>query len=188
MREGERYADTVPDTLDLVERGELALHGMCNTVDPDNEALMYFEVHFCHRPPLMRHRGCDFDCTPKFAEAITEMRVMCGSDKYTDIETQMLDFLVSCISPDDRLILPCFHFRTGMLPISGKLGELLASEEVKNERLNEGRHSFCEGCTVYCYMRASLFRKVDRYFLPTLLSAAKYAYEYYRTQSPAKSI
>ena len=37
--EGERYSDTVPDTLDLAARGELALHGICNTVDPDNEAL-----------------------------------------------------------------------------------------------------------------------------------------------------
>ncbi len=103
-REGERYADTVPDTLDLVERGELALHGMCNTVDPDNEALMFTEVHFCHRPPMMRHRGGDWDCTPKFAEAIPQMRVMCGSDKYTEIEAQMLDYLVSSISPDDGLL------------------------------------------------------------------------------------
>ena len=60
-REGERYADTVPDTLDLVERGELALHGMCNTVDPDNEALMFSEVHFCHHPPTgaKRLHRCD---------------------------------------------------------------------------------------------------------------------------------
>ena len=104
MPEKERYSDTIPDTLDLAERGELALHGMCNTVDPDNEALMFFEVHFCHRPPMMRHRGCDWDCTPKFAEAIPQMRCMCGSDKYTDIEAQMLDYLVSCISPDDGLL------------------------------------------------------------------------------------
>ena len=104
MPEKERYTDTIPDTLDLAERGELALHGMCNTVDPDNEALMFFEVHFCHRPPMMRHRGGDWDCTPKFAEAIPQMRCMCGSDKYTDIEAQMLDYLLSCISPDDGLL------------------------------------------------------------------------------------
>ncbi len=78
MREGERYADTVTDTLDLVERGEVTLHGMCNTVDPDNEALVFFEVHFCHRPPMMRHRGGDFHCTARFAEAIPQLRVMYG--------------------------------------------------------------------------------------------------------------
>ncbi|NQU11515.1 hypothetical protein HQ590_12035 [bacterium] len=102
-REGERYADTVPDTLDLVERGELALQGMCNTLDPDNDALMWFEVHFCHRPPMLRHRGGDWDCTPKFAEAIPQLRVMCGSDRGADLEAQMLDYLLRCISPADGL-------------------------------------------------------------------------------------
>jgi hypothetical protein len=101
--EGERYTDTVPDTLDLAERAELALHGMCNTVDPDNEALVFFEVHFCHRPPMMRHRGGDWECNPEFAEAIPHMRLMCGSDKYTEIEAQMLNYLVDCVSPDDGL-------------------------------------------------------------------------------------
>ncbi len=84
------------------------------------------------------------------------------------------------ISPDDCLILPCFHFRTIALPIKGKLGGLLLSPEIKKERLAEGTHTFCEGCTVYCYMRASLFRKFDRYFLPSILSAGKYLWEYYR--------
>ena len=27
-REGERYADTVPDTLDLAERARLGIHGL----------------------------------------------------------------------------------------------------------------------------------------------------------------
>lgn len=86
------------------------------------------------------------------------------------------------ISPDDCLILPCFHFRTKTLPIRGKLGGLLLSPEVKKERLVEGTHPFCEGCTVYCYIRASLFRKFDRYFLPSILSAGKYLWEYYRVR------
>ncbi|MBT4485501.1 MAG: radical SAM protein [Candidatus Latescibacteria bacterium] len=92
------------------------------------------------------------------------------------------------ISPDDKLIIPCFHYKTRELPIGGKLLELLASDEVINERRNEGRQPFCEGCTVYCYMRASLFRKFDRYFLPTILSAAKYTYEYYLSQPSRKSV
>ena len=84
------------------------------------------------------------------------------------------------ISPDDRLILPCFHYQTKTLPINGKLCELLSSAEVHRERLMEGRHAFCEGCTIYCYIRASLFRKVNRYFLPSLFSAINYIYELYR--------
>ncbi len=84
------------------------------------------------------------------------------------------------ISPDDRLILPCFHYKTKTLPIKGNLTGLWNSSEVHKERLMEGRHPFCDGCTVYCYMRASLFRTFNRYFLPSVFSAVKYIYEYYR--------
>jgi len=84
------------------------------------------------------------------------------------------------ISPDDRLVLPCFHFRKRNLPIGGDLARLLASPEVAEERNMAGRHPFCEGCGVYCYMRASLFRRLDRYCFLSLLSAGKYLIEYYR--------
>ena len=80
------------------------------------------------------------------------------------------------ISPDDRLILPCFHFQMKALPIRGNLSELLHSPEVEKARKEEGTHPFCEGCTVYCYIRASLFRRPDRYFLPSIGSALKYLY------------
>lgn len=84
------------------------------------------------------------------------------------------------ISPDDRLILPCFHFRTRELPIEGRLIALRNEPSVEFEKHLEGRHPYCEGCTVNCYIRASLFRRFDRYFLPTVFSAAKYIFEYYR--------
>ena len=84
------------------------------------------------------------------------------------------------ISPDDRLLLPCFHNSIKALPVEAKLLELLSSQDVMKKRQNEGRYRFCEGCTIYCYMRASLFRKLNRYFFPSILSAVKYLYEYYR--------
>lgn len=81
------------------------------------------------------------------------------------------------ISPDDRLVLPCFHRRTKALPIGGRLIALRNSPEVRREREMEGRYPFCEGCAVNCYLRASLFRRIDRYFTPSILSAAKYLWE-----------
>ncbi|MFC1538949.1 radical SAM protein [Candidatus Latescibacterota bacterium] len=84
------------------------------------------------------------------------------------------------ISPDNKLILPCFHFKTAEIPIEGKLTELRNSPEVESEKNYEGTYPFCECCTVNCYMRASLFRRLDRYFLPSVLSAAKYLFELYR--------
>jgi len=87
------------------------------------------------------------------------------------------------ISPDDRLILPCFHAKTREIPINGRLVSLLNDPSVEFEKHLEGRHPFCEGCTVYCYMRASLFRRFNRYLAPSLFSAARYLFELYR--SPA---
>ncbi len=81
------------------------------------------------------------------------------------------------ISPDDRLIIPCFHRRTKSFPIEGRLAEIRNSSEVSKARTMEGKYAFCEGCAVNCYIRASLFRRLDGYFLPSLASAAKYIWE-----------
>jgi MoaA/NifB/PqqE/SkfB family radical SAM enzyme len=84
------------------------------------------------------------------------------------------------ISPDDKLIIPCFHRKMKEFPVNGGLSELRNSPEVQSEKNYEGTYPFCEGCTVNCYMRASLVRRLDRYFLPSVLSAAKYLWELYR--------
>ena len=90
------------------------------------------------------------------------------------------------ISPDDKLILPCFHAKTREIPIGGNLTVLINDSSVEFEKHIEGRHPFCEGCTVYCYMRASLFRRLDRYLLPSIYSAAHYMFEFYR--SPRRKV
>jgi MoaA/NifB/PqqE/SkfB family radical SAM enzyme len=86
------------------------------------------------------------------------------------------------ISPDDCLILPCWHRGVRRIPIRGRLLALRNSPEVQEARRMEGRYPFCEGCAVNCSIRASLFRRLDRYFFPTLLSAIKYTRELYRAQ------
>jgi MoaA/NifB/PqqE/SkfB family radical SAM enzyme len=61
------------------------------------------------------------------------------------------------IGPENQLWLPCYHFKNEALPIDGKLYELYKRAPiVQQHKEMEGRHSFCEGCTVYCYMRNSL--------------------------------
>lgn len=108
----------VPDTLDLAERAALALNGLGGTVDPADEYMMYFGVYLNARPPYMQHGGPDTTCTPKFLEAMPQMRVMCGSDQHTDTEQGMLDSLVRCISEEDGLYYAVYsprrpwHMRT----------------------------------------------------------------------------
>jgi len=61
------------------------------------------------------------------------------------------------IGPEYQLWLPCYHFKGEALPIDGKLYELYKrSPIVQQAKEMEGRYSFCEGCTIYCYMRSSL--------------------------------
>ena len=84
------------------------------------------------------------------------------------------------ISPDDKLLLPCFHMRTRAIPIGGRLADLRNETSVTFEKHLEGRHPFCEGCAVNCYIRASLYRRLDRYFLPSILSAGKYLWTVWR--------
>jgi MoaA/NifB/PqqE/SkfB family radical SAM enzyme len=61
------------------------------------------------------------------------------------------------ISPENELWLPCYHFKHEALKIDNNLYDLYKhSEVVAQMRAKEGREHFCEGCTVYCYMRNSL--------------------------------
>jgi MoaA/NifB/PqqE/SkfB family radical SAM enzyme len=79
------------------------------------------------------------------------------------------------ISPENQLWLPCYHFKHEAVPIENNLYELYKhSEIVAQARKMEGRHDFCEGCTVYCYMRNSL---VWRYPTESVLMLGHYLRE-----------
>lgn len=72
---------------------------------------------------------------------------------------------VIAISPDDQLLLPCYHFAQSGVPINGRLYELYReSEEVEKYRQSQGKLSVCEGCTVWCYLIPSFFKGVDKYW------------------------
>lgn len=72
---------------------------------------------------------------------------------------------VIAISPNDELLLPCYHFAQKGVPIEGKLYELYRqSEVVEQYRRSQGRLSVCDGCTVWCYLIPSFFLGVDKYW------------------------
>jgi MoaA/NifB/PqqE/SkfB family radical SAM enzyme len=72
---------------------------------------------------------------------------------------------VIAISPDDKLLLPCYHFAQTGLPIEGKLYELYKqSEEVESYRQSQGKLKVCDGCTVWCYLIPSFFMGIDKYW------------------------
>jgi len=80
---GTRYEATIPDTLDLAERAELALSGMGATLDPAMDYLPFGMIHFASRTPYMTHWACaDLSCNPKYGQAMAMMRLISGSDGY----------------------------------------------------------------------------------------------------------
>ena len=83
---------------------------------------------------------------------------------------------VIAISPNDELLLPCYHFAQQGVPINGKLYELYKeSETVEEFRRTQGSLSVCEGCTVWCYLIPSFFKGFDKYWL---LNQVSYAGEF----------
>lgn len=101
--DGERYEATVPNTLDLAERAELALNGLGGTVDPEREYNMYFWIHYYARPPYMMHWGFDGTCDPKFAESFPLMRTITGSKTHVEAEAGLMAALVRRLSAEDGL-------------------------------------------------------------------------------------
>jgi MoaA/NifB/PqqE/SkfB family radical SAM enzyme len=83
------------------------------------------------------------------------------------------------ISPENRLLLPCYHKAVQGIPIQGNLRNLVHHPKVQNYKKREGRFSFCEGCAISCYFDPSFTHGVDDYFLLSQMSKMKYVWNKY---------
>ncbi len=86
------------------------------------------------------------------------------------------------ISPDDHLLLPCYHMHDERLKIKhegGKsnLDEMWHSFHVQEKRKQEGAWSFCQGCTIWCYFETSFLWPPDKYFWLNVKSKARWTRE-----------
>lgn len=80
------------------------------------------------------------------------------------------------ISPENKLILPCYHLGTKDFQIENNLLELYKSKEVREIVALEGRLKECEGCVINCYMQPSFSVEINKYFWKALPSTLKYNY------------
>ncbi|HEY1045455.1 MAG TPA: radical SAM protein [Bacteroidia bacterium] len=78
------------------------------------------------------------------------------------------------ISPENELILPCYHLGLQTHPIKGQLFELWNSKVIQEEIKKEGTYEGCESCTVNCYMQPSFAVELSKYWLKALPSTLKY--------------
>ncbi len=81
------------------------------------------------------------------------------------------------ISPENKLLLPCYHLGLDALPIENNLYDLWNSKKVQRLVALEGRHDKCEGCTVNCYMQPSFATELSSYWMAALPSTLKYNWE-----------
>jgi hypothetical protein len=91
--------EQVPATLDLAERGQLALNGLAGTLDQGNVPEFYFKVTLV--PPTFIHDAISFAaCGPKYWEAFVMLRAMTGGDSFQDVEERYRRYMLSCIEED----------------------------------------------------------------------------------------
>jgi MoaA/NifB/PqqE/SkfB family radical SAM enzyme len=81
------------------------------------------------------------------------------------------------ISPENQLVLPCYHLGMKHIPIEGKLSESWQSQEVQALIAEEGKLPGCAGCVVNCYMEPSMAVDTGPYFWKSAPSTIKYALE-----------
>ncbi len=78
------------------------------------------------------------------------------------------------ISPENKLVLPCYHLGLDELPIADNLYSLYRSDAVQKLVALEGRMPGCEGCAINCYMQPSFAVETSKYFWKALPSTLKY--------------
>ncbi len=81
------------------------------------------------------------------------------------------------ISPDNQLVLPCYHLGIEQMPIDNQLFALYHSEKVQQLVKMEGRYAACQGCVINCYMQPSFAVELNKYWFAALPSTLKYNWE-----------
>jgi len=78
------------------------------------------------------------------------------------------------ISPENKLVLPCYHLGAKDFDIKDDLYNLYQSDEVQALVALEGKLPGCEGCAINCYMQPSFAVEVNKYWWKALPSTLKY--------------
>jgi len=81
------------------------------------------------------------------------------------------------ISPDNHVLLPCYHFAQAKIPITQSMAEIRKTDEFRYFLRNQGRFPFCQGCHLNCYFDPSFLYKPDIFLAESLLAKAKYVWD-----------
>lgn len=100
--DGKRYQTIVPDTLDLVERADLAINALTGRINAKQDYEVMWINHFA--PPSVFHHALEwFDGNPRTLESLTLMRIITGSNCNLELEEAMFRAMLSRIGEDGFL-------------------------------------------------------------------------------------
>ncbi len=98
---GERYEDSIPDTLDIAHRAELAINALTGITDADAEYEVYWQAELFRNPAVMMHDHNDWvQSVEGFMEALPLLRVATGSDLNAQVDPVWMQVLLKSIGPD----------------------------------------------------------------------------------------
>jgi hypothetical protein len=104
---GQYYDANVPDTLDLAERARIAVGGLTNFLNPDDDYSQYCHMYYNTNPPYMtNYYGQGKNNWGKVAEATTMARSMCGSTENLDIQLASMKGMGNFVSLTDPTPTP----------------------------------------------------------------------------------
>jgi MoaA/NifB/PqqE/SkfB family radical SAM enzyme len=121
----------------------------------------------------IKHSASKYSCIGYNQAALAF--IVDGGNNINSPRCKAVDAVIA-ISPDDKLLLPCYHFAQDGVAIEGKLYDLYReSEKVESYRQSQGKLQVCDGCTVWCYLIPSFFMGIDKYwFLNSLSNAGEF--------------
>ena len=98
---GARYEDSIPDTLDIATRCELAINALTGIADSRYDYEVYWEAQFFRNPAVMMHDHNDWvQSCEGFMEALPLLRVATGSSLNPQVDGVWERVNLASIGPD----------------------------------------------------------------------------------------
>ena len=96
--DGTYFEAQIPDTLDLAERGALAVQGLINFLDPQQGYDQYQIAFFNVNPPYMAHYNMEAGNQGKIAKGIVTNRLMSGSRENLQQQATMFNAMIDRVN------------------------------------------------------------------------------------------
>lgn len=93
-------------------------------------------------------------------------------------DCRVMDAVV-VISPQNELLVPCYHFARERIPLQKNLAALWHSDRLARPRAQQGRWDLCQGCVLNCYFDPGFIYRLDVWFAKSMRAKIKYSFDKY---------